>query len=294
MVTASDERYPKIRVPVLDRSMALVDVGTGRPIVFVHGNPTSSYLWRNVIPHVEGFGRCIAPDLIGMGDSEKLEPSGPDRYRFAEHRRYLDALLDLLGIYRNVVLVLHDWGSVLGFDWARRHPAAVSAVAYMEAIVDPFRWSDWPEGLGDLFRAFRGPAGEKLILDENAFVERLLPAAVARGLTDAEMQVYRRPYSQPGESRRPTLTWPRELPIEGEPAETTRIVREAAQFMAGAPFPKLLVRAEPGAILVGEKLAQARRWKHQEEVAVPGGHFLPEDAPAEVGRALAAWLRRVG
>lgn len=199
-MTSSDERYEKKRASVLDSRMAYVEIGTGDPIVFLHGNPTSSYLWRNVIPHLCDRARCIAPDLIGMGDSDKLPASGPGRYRFEEHRRHLDALLEQLGLGDRVVLVLHDWGSALGFDWARRNPGRVRAIAYMEAIVQPFFWSDWPPRLVPLFQAFHSPAGEQLVLEQNIFVEEVLPGAVLRALDPVERGVYRRPYlfRQPG------------------------------------------------------------------------------------------------
>lgn len=223
-----DERYPKRRAKVLGSELAYVEVGEGDPIVFLHGNPMSSYLWRNVIPHVVGLGRCIAPDLIGMGDSRKLEPSGPDRYRFVEHRRFLDALLDSLAVREKVIFVGHDWGSALAFDWASRHRDAVQGIAYMEAIVRPLTWGEWPEAARGVFQGFRSPAGESMVLENNIFVERVLPASVQRELSDAEMAVYRRPYREPGESRRPTLTWPREIPLEGEPKDVHEIVESYA------------------------------------------------------------------
>ncbi|NNL64958.1 MAG: haloalkane dehalogenase, partial [Myxococcales bacterium] len=222
---SAEERYEKKSANVLGREMAYVEVGQGDPIVFLHGNPTSSYLWRNVIPHLADQGRCIAPDLIGMGDSEKLPDSGPDRYRFVEHREHLDALLAALGVERNVTLVIHDWGSALGFDWANRHRGAMLGIAYMEAIVKPMSWAQWPDAARALFQTFRSPEGETVVLEKNVFVENVLPGSVLRGLTDAEMAVYRRPYREPGESRRPTLTWPRQIPIEGEPADVDAIVR---------------------------------------------------------------------
>jgi haloalkane dehalogenase len=286
----AEERYPKKRVEVLGRQMAYVEVGEGDPIVFLHGNPTSSYLWRNVIPHLEECGRCIAPDLIGMGDSDKLESSGPGRYRFVEHRRYLDALLERLGVRENVTFVVHDWGSALGFDWANRHRQAVRGIAYMEAIVMPVRWAMWPKAARPVFEAFRSPAGEALVLEQNAFVEQVLPGAVARKLGDAEMEVYRRPYLEPGESRRPTLTWPREIPIEGEPADVAEIVRAYGAWLREAPIPKLLIDADPGAILRGEPRAFCRAWPNQREVQVKGIHFVQEDSPDEIGRAIAEWL----
>ena len=280
---SAEERYPKKRVRVLDRMMAYVEVGSGDPIVFLHGNPTSSYLWRNVIPHLEPLGRCLAPDLIGMGDSEKLAPSGPERYHFVEHRRYLDALLEEIGVRTNVTFVIHDWGSALGFDWARRHPDAVRGIAYMEAIVQPLAWADWPDAARQIFQAFRSPAGDTMVLEQNVFVERVLPGSVLRGLGEAEMAVYRRPYREPGESRRPTLTWPRQIPIEGEPADVTQIVADYGRWLATAPVPKLFVNAEPGAILIGKQRELCRSWPHQREVTVKGSHFIQEDSPDEIG-----------
>ena len=291
MPIASEPRYQKKRATVLGRSMAYVEAGTGDPIVLLHGNPTSSYLWRNIIPHLEGQGRCIAPDLIGMGDSDKLEPSGPDRYRFVEHRAHLDALLETLGVRSNVTLVIHDWGSALGFDWANRHRDAVKGIAYMEAIVRPVVWADWPMGARKMFQAFRSPAGDDLILANNTFVERVLPASILRPLADAEMAEYRRPFREAGESRRPTLTWPRQIPIEGEPADVVSIVESYAAWLASSPVPKLFVNAEPGAILIGPQREFCRTWPKQKEVTVKGSHFIQEDSPDEIGRAVADWRR---
>jgi haloalkane dehalogenase len=282
----------KHRARVLGREMAYVEVGTGSPIVFLHGNPTSSYLWRNVIPHCEGLGRCIAPDLIGMGDSEKLEPSDAARYRFGEHRAHLDALLAALGVDRDVTLVVHDWGSALGFDWANRHRAAVKGIAYMEAIVRPITWAEWPESARAIFQNLRSPAGEAMILEKNVFVERILPASVLRKLTDDEMAEYRRPFAEPGESRRPTLTWPREIPIDGEPADVVEIVAAYAAWLGTSPIPKLFVNAEPGSILVGPQREFCRTWPNQTEVTVRGSHFIQEDSPDQIGRAVADFVRR--
>jgi haloalkane dehalogenase len=286
-----DERYEKKRAEVLGVEMAYIDEGSGPPIVFQHGNPTSSYLWRNVIPHLEGLGRCIALDLVGMGDSAKLEGSGPDRYTFVEHRRYFDALLEQLGVSENVTLVIHDWGSALGFDWARRHPEGVRGIAYMEAIVRPVAWSDWPDAARGVFQGFRSPAGEEMVLEKNLFVERVLPSSVLRGLTDAEMEVYRRPFQEKGEGRRPTLTWPRQIPIEGEPAEVVAIAEQYAAFLAESPIPKLFIDADPGAILIGPQREFCRSWPNQTEVQVKGSHFIQEDSPDEIGRAIADWLK---
>jgi haloalkane dehalogenase len=285
----SEARYPKKTTDILGRKMAYVEVGSGDPIVFLHGNPTSSYLWRNVIPHLEPHGRCIAPDLIGMGDSEKLPNSGPDRYRFVEHREHLDALLERLGVEADATFVIHDWGSALGFDWARRHPGAVRGIAYMEAIVMPLTWAQWPKAVKPVFEAFRSPAGEKMILEQNAFVEQVLPGAVLRGLGDAEMAVYRRPFREPGEGRRPTLTWPRQIPIEGEPADVVQIVSDYGKWLGACDVPKLFVNAEPGAILRGEAREFCRSWPNQTEVTVAGSHFIQEDSPDDVGLAIAEW-----
>jgi haloalkane dehalogenase len=286
---SADPRYQKHEATLLGSRMAWVEAGRGDPILFLHGNPTSSYLWRNVMPHLAGQGRCIAPDLVGMGDSDKLAPSGPDRYTFVEHRRYLDALLDALELGGNVTLVVHDWGSALGFDWARRHPDRVKGIAYMEAIVRPLRWAEWPEAARRVFQGFRSPAGEAMVLEQNVFVERVLPGSILRKLLDAEMEAYRRPFREPGEGRRPTLSWPRQIPIEGEPADVTRIVQDYADWLSRSPLPKLFVNAEPGAILVGPQREFCRGWPSQQEVTVRGAHFVQEDSPDEIGAAVAKW-----
>jgi len=288
MISAS-QRYEKKTHEVLGSRMACIDEGSGDPIVFLHGNPTSSYLWRNVMPHLEGQGRLIAPDLIGMGDSDKLEPSGPDRYTFVEHRRYLDALLETLGVTHDVTFVIHDWGSALGFDWANRHRDAVKGIAYMEAIVCPLRWDDWPEAARNLFQGFRSAAGEAMVLENNVFVENVLPGSVLRDMDEAEMAVYRRPFSEAGEGRRPTLTWPRQIPIEGEPADVVEIVKSYGEWLAGSPVPKLFVNAEPGAILIGPQRELCRSWPNQQEVTVQGIHFVQEDSPDEIGGSVAKW-----
>ena len=285
------DSYPRKRVRVLDTEIAYVDSGAGEPTVFLHGNPTSSYLWRNVIPHVDVLGRCLAPDLVGMGESGR-SPGGT--YRFVDHARYLDAWFDALGLLRNVVLVVHDWGSALGFHWARRHPERVRGVAYMEAIVRPVTWLEWPEVARKVFQAMRGAAGEEMVLQKNVFVERILPASVMRGLTPEEMARYRAPYRQPGESRRPTLTWPREIPVDGEPSDVVQIVRAYGDWLANSPMPKLFVNADPGSILVGAQREFCRAWPNQQEVTVRGTHFVQEDSPDEIGRAIATFVRGLG
>ena len=293
MTIDATERYPKQHREVLGARMAYVDVGSGDPIVFLHGNPTSSYLWRNIIPHCEKLGRCIAPDLIGMGDSAKLTPSGPDRYRFVEHRKYLDALLDALGVRERVTLVIHDWGSALGFDWASRNRERVAGIAYMEGIVTPVTWNDWPENARRVFQSFRSDGGEDMILQKNIFVERVLPGSVIRKLSDEEMAEYRRPFLNPGEDRRPTLTWPRQIPVEGEPADVVKVVQDYSTWLAQSEVPKLFVNADPGSILVGRQREVCRAWPNQTEVTVKGLHFIQEDSPDEIGQAVAEFVRQV-
>jgi haloalkane dehalogenase len=265
--------------------MAYVDEGSGDPIVLIHGNPTSSYLWRNITPHLSGLGRCVAPDLIGMGDSDKLKNSGPDSYTFVEHRMYLDALLEEIGVIENVTFVVHDWGSALGFDWAYRHPDKIKGIAYMEAILLNYNWSDWPDDARKIFQGFRSPAGEEMVLDKNYFVELVLPASVIRKMTDTEMDVYRRPFLKPGEDRRPTLSWPRQIPIEGEPQDVVEIVTTYGQWLAKSDIPKLFINAEPGAILKGKARDFCRTWSNQKEVTVKGNHFIQEDSPDEIGQS---------
>jgi haloalkane dehalogenase len=286
--------YQKQRRQVLGSEMAYVDVGQGDPIVLLHGNPTSSYLWRNVIPHLQPLGRCIVPDLIGMGDSDKLPNSGPDSYRFVEHRHYLDALLQALNVREQVTLVIHDWGSALGFDWANRHRKAVKGIAFMEAIVRPQGWDHWDVmNMRPFLEALRTPAGEKMVLEENFFIEKILPGAILRKFTADEMAQYRRPFAEPGEGRRPTLTWPREIPIAGEPADVNTIVKEYAEWLATSDVPKLFIKAEPGALLGGgANLETVRAWSNQTEVTVAGVHFVQEDSPDEIGRAIADWMGR--
>jgi haloalkane dehalogenase len=283
----------KKTIEVNGKQMAYVEAGSGEPIVFQHGNPTSSYLWRNVIPHLSDQGRCIAVDLIGMGDSDKLDDSGPDSYRYVEHRDYLFAAWDALGVRDRVTLVIHDWGSALGFDWACQHPDSVLGIAYMEAIVRPITWDKWPEAAKAVFQGFRSDAGEAMVLEKNIFVERVLPGSVIRELTDEEMTVYRRPYLSPGEDRRPTLTWPRQIPIEGEPTDVHDIVAGYSQWLQESELPKLFVNAEPGAILGDEQREFCRSMKNQTEVTVPGNHFLQEDSPHEIGEAIATWRREL-
>ena len=271
------------------KQMAYHEVGEGDPVVFLHGNPTSSYLWRNIIPHVSGQARCIAPDLIGQGDSDKLDDTGADAYTFVQHREYLDGLLDQLDLGDKVTLVIHDWGSALGFDWANRNRDRVAGIAYMEAIVRPVTWDEWPEGATDIFKAMRSPAGEEMVITKNLFVEAILPASIIRDLTDAEMAEYRRPFLEP-EHRRPTLTWPRQIPLDGEPADVAEIVQHYADWLPTSSVPKLFVNADPGTILTGAQRDFARTWANQTEVTVAGIHFIQEDSADEIGHAISEWL----
>jgi haloalkane dehalogenase len=286
----STSEHVKQTISVMGKQMAYVEMGEGDPIVFQHGNPTSSYLWRNIMPHVQHLGRCIAIDLIGMGDSEKLEDSGPERYTFQEHFTYFSAALDALDVRSNVTFVIHDWGSGLGFHWANLRCDAVQGICYMEAIVRPVTWDEWPDAAKGVFQGFRSPAGDEMVLEKNIFVERVLPGSILRTLDEDEMDVYRRPFLESGEGRRPTLTWPRQIPIDGNPADVTAIVQAYADWLETSTVKKLFVNAEPGAILTGPQRDFCRTWPNQTEVTVTGSHFIQEDSPDEIATALVDWL----
>ncbi|MGQ0732190.1 MAG: haloalkane dehalogenase [Acidobacteriota bacterium] len=286
--------YAETRIAVVGgKRMAYIDAGRGDAIVFQHGNPTSSYLWRNVMPHCEGLGRLIACDLIGMGGSDKLDHSGPSRYGYTEQRAYLFALWEHLALGNRVIFVLHDWGSSLGFEWASLHPDRVQGLVYMEAIVMPVSWTDWPENARRLFQGLRSEAGEGMILEKNVFVERILPASILRTLSEAEMAVYREPFATPGEGRRPTLSWPRQIPIDGEPADVVQVVERYSAWLATSGVPKLFISADPGSILTGRQREFCRTWPNQTEVTVPGLHFLQEDSPDAIGQAIAVFVGRL-
>lgn len=282
--------YQKQRVSVHGLDMAYVDEGQGEPIVFLHGNPTYSYIWRNIFPYMQGMGRMLAPDLIGMGDSQKLPASSSAAYTFVEHRRYLDALLEALGIRERVTLVGHDWGAALAFDWARRHPTAVRGIAYMEAVAGSSSWRDMPEVARERFQALRSPQGEELVLEQNSFIEFNLPRTVLRTLADEELEQYRRPFAEPGEGRRPMLSWARQLPIEGEPAEVVEIVTLSARWLAQSMVPKLCIQAIPGTQNPNQ-VALNQSWPAQRTVSVRGHHTPQEDSPGEIGQAIASWLK---
>jgi len=281
----------KKTIDILDARMAYHERGEGRPVLFLHGNPTSSYLWRDVIPELEGLGRLVAPDLIGMGDSTKLASPGPDTYRFATHRKYLWAFIEqVIGGSESLVLVVHDWGSALGFDWANHHRDRVQGVAFMEAIVTPMTWSEFPSDVREVFQGFRSPVGERMVLEQNIFVEGVLPAQIQRRLTDEEMGYYRRPFANPGEDRRPTLSWPRNIPIDGEPSEVVSVVEAYSRWLAESDVPKLFIKAQPGAVVNDRTLQLIRTWPNLTETTVSGIHFVQEDSPDEIGTAVAKFV----
>jgi haloalkane dehalogenase len=286
-ISTEDASYRR-RVSVLDTNMAYVDVGEGDPIVFLHGNPTPSYLWRNIIPYLLPFGRCLAPDYVGMGNSGAA-PNGS--YRFVDHQRYLDAWFEAVKLEGKIILVLHDWGSALGFYWAQRHPEQIKAIVYMEGIVRPFlSWDEWPELTKAFFKAQRTAAGEDLILQKNLFIEYLLPL---RGIPEDAIEVYRRYFRNPGPSRQPMLTWTRELPIEGHPEDVTQIVDSYSRWLSASPIPKLFINGDPSGFLIGPQREFCRAWPNQQEITVKGAHFLQEESPTEIGEATAHFVAKV-
>ena len=280
-------------ITVKGLEMAYQEEGEGAPIVFLHGNPTSSYLWRNVVPHLKGLGRCLVPDLIGMGESDPLPESGPGSYRFTEHAGFLEELLQKLEVHKDAILVGHDWGGALLFHWAMQNPDSVQGIVYMETIVSPVSWRDWPEDAKGIFQGMRSDAGEKIVLQKNLFVEGILPNSVLRKLTEEEMNVYRKPFLEEGERRRPMLTWPREIPIEGEPEDVCSIVTAYGKWLQDCEIPKLFINAEPGSILTGRQRQFCRRFRKQHEVTVKGSHFIQEDSPDEIGTAIAEFTEKL-
>ena len=289
MTTISSRPLKKSYKTVNGKQMAYHESGQGQTILFLHGNPTSSYLWRNVIPHLSNLGRCIAPDLIGCGDSDKLDNPGPDSYRIVEHREYLTGLLEQLELGNDIILVLHDWGSALGFDIANRHRDRIAGVVYMEAVVRPLTWDEWPESARSFFQGLRSDAGEKMIIEKNLFIEAVLPGSILRQLSKEEHDEYREPFLEP-QHRRPTLTFPREIPIDGEPPDVHAIVSDYADYLVKSDVPKLFINADPGSILIGAQRDFCRAWPNQTEVTVAGLHFIQEDSPDEIGMAISDWL----
>ena len=283
----------KKKISINNKNIAYAESGSGDPIIFLHGNPTSSYLWRNITPHLESQGRCICIDLIGMGDSDKLDNPDENSYQFEEHYHYVNAAIESLTNGDNTTFVIHDWGSALGFNWCYHNPDSVKGIAYMEAIVKEMTWEDWGDEAKGIFQGFRSDAGESLVLEKNYFVERVLPGSIIRRLNDEEIEEYRRPFLNPGEDRRPTLSWPREIPIEGQPANVCEIVNQYAEWMQTNDIPKLFINAEPGAITTGRMRDFCRSWKNQTEVTVKGIHFIQEDSPDDIGKAISTWYKNI-
>jgi len=283
----------KQKISINNKNIAYVESGSGDPIIFLHGNPTSSYLWRNITPHLESQGRCICIDLIGMGDSDKLDNPDENSYQFEEHYHYVNAAIESLTNGENITFVIHDWGSALGFNWCYHNPDSIKGIAYMEAIVKEMTWEDWRDEAKGIFQGFRSDAGESLVLEKNYFVERVLPGSIIRRLSDEEIEEYRRPFINPGEDRRPTLSWPREIPIEGQPANVCEIVNQYAEWMQTNDIPKLFINAEPGAITTGRIRDYCRSWKNQTEVTVKGIHFIQEDSPDDIGKAISTWYKNI-
>ena len=279
-------KYTKKYTDVNNKKMAYVDEGSGETFLFLHGNPTSSFLWRNIAPHVEDLGRIVIPDLIGMGDSEKLEGVDNPEYKYHGQYGYLTSLIDELNLGDNIHLIIHDWGSAMGFQFARENPNRIKSITYMEAIVMPLTWDQWPDPATKIFGLFRSEAGEELVLEKNFFVERILLADSSTGYTEEEKSEYIRPFMNPGEDRRPTLTWPRQIPLDGEPSKVVEEVRLNAEFHKESDIPKLFVNADPGSILIGDQREFARSWKNQTEITVSGNHFIQEDSSEEIGSAL--------
>ncbi len=292
MTEISAREPEKKNINVLGKKMTYVDKGEGDPIIFQHGNPASSYLWRNIIPYLENQGRCIAIDLIGMGDSDKLTDNGNNTYSYHIQKQYFDKCLEELEIKENITFVIHDWGSALGFNWAYEHQESVKGVCYMEAIVKKISWEDWPKDAKSIFQGFRSDAGEDLILKKNLFIEGVLPNAIIRHLTETEMDIYRKPFLKEID-RRPTLDWPRQIPINNEPEDVCKIVDDYSSWMSINEIPKLFINADPGSILTGKQREFCRKWKNQQELTVKGNHFIQEDSPNEIGEAISKWYRNL-
>jgi len=283
----------KKKVLIGDKHIAYIEKGLGEPIVFLHGNPTSSYLWRNITPYLETAGRCISIDLIGMGDSDKLDNPDTNSYRFEEHFFYIEQAIRKLTDGQKITLVLHDWGSALGFNWSYKYPELVKGIAYMEAIVKELSWDEWNDESKGIFQGFRSDVGEHLVLEKNYFIEKVLFGSIIRTLDDEEKKEYRRPFIEPGENRRPMLSWPREIPIDGEPENVCRIVNNYSNWMQENDIPKFFINAKPGAIIQGTVRDFCRTWKNQREITVKGLHFIQEDSADEIGKALSKWYNEI-
>ncbi|KAI8271140.1 hypothetical protein K4K58_000015 [Colletotrichum sp. SAR11_239] len=286
--------FEKRRVHVLDTNMAYVDTGSspGTATVFIHGNPTSSYLWRNIIPHVSGKSRCIAPDLVGFGDSDKVPGL---EYRVADHQAYLDAFMDAVLPTEKVILVLHDWGSALGLDWARRNENRVGGLALMEFMHPSSSWDTAPRAMAEHFRPFREPqVGRELIIDQNVFIERILPGSIVRQLSEEEMEEYRRPFLDPA-SREPVWRFPNEIPIGGQPADVAEMADKYMAWLLKTELPKLFFWVTPGGTIGEEKAAELmEKLRNTRSVYLgPGVHFVQEDHPHAIGREISQWLSAI-
>ena len=286
-------KYEKKFIDVNGKQMAYVDEGSGDTVLFLHGNPTSSYLWRNIAPHVEDTNRIVIPDLIGMGDSEKLDGEDNSGYKYHGQYEYLTGLMDKLDLGDSIHLVIHDWGSAMGFQFARENPSRIKSITYMEAIVMPLTWDQWPDMATKIFGLFRSEAGEELVLEKNFFVETILLGDSLSGYSDEEKEEYIRPFINSGEDRRPTLTWPRQIPLDGEPKEVVDEVAKNADFHKNSEIPKLFINADPGTILTGDQREFVRSWKNQKEITVKGNHFVQEDSADEIGSALNEFIKNL-
>mgnify|MGYP001157363536 FL=1 len=278
---------------ILGKQMAYLDEGSGQSIVFLHGNPASSFLWRNITPFVKDLGRIVVPDLIGMGDSEKLEGIDNPDYTYHGQYKYLSNLLDSLDLGNEINLVIHDWGSAMGFQYARENPSRIKSISFMEAIVMPMTWDDWPEIARNIFQLMRSEAGEEIVLEKNIFVERILFNDSEKGLSDEAKKEYIRPFKNAGEDRRPTLTWPRQIPIDGSPEAVIDEVTKNGEFHKNSDIPKLFINADPGTILIGKQREFVRSWTNLKEVTVKGNHFVQEDSPHEIGEALKVFIETI-
>ena len=275
---------------ILGKQMAYLDEGSGQSIVFLHGNPASSFLWRNITPFVKDLGRVVVPDLIGMGDSEKLEGIDNPDYQYHGQYKYLSSLLDELDLGEEINLVIHDWGSAMGYHYARENANKIKSITFMEAIVMPLTWDQWPENARNIFQLMRSDVGEEIVLEKNIFVEKILLNDSADGFTDEEKAEYIRPFKNSGEDRRPTLTWPRQIPVDGSPQAVIDEVIKNGEFHKDSNIPKLFINADPGSILVGEQREFVRSWKNLQEVTVKGIHFIQEHSPNEIGTAIKDFL----
>ena len=284
-----DKKYKEI----LGKRMAYLDSGSGQSIVFLHGNPASSFLWRNITPHVEDIGRIVVPDLIGMGDSEKLEGTDNPDYQYHGQYKYLSTLLDELDLGEEINLVIHDWGSAMGFQYARENADKIKSITFMEAIVMPLTWDQWPENARNIFQLMRSEAGEEIVLEKNVFVERILLNDSADGFSDEEKAEYIRPFKNAGEDRRPTLTWPRQIPVDGSPQAVIDEVIKNGEFHKNSNIPKLFINADPGSILIGDQREFVRTWNNLEEITVKGNHFIQEHSPNEIGKALSEFINNL-